>query len=313
MKKSFSILIKLVVIVGLISAVWQVDFKPATAFPEDPIHLFKGIGMADMEHLEDVDTLQASWYYNWGTCPAGDERCYPMTLMGDLIPGLSRWYDGYILVFNEPANPYPGGHLIDPDLAVQKYATLANYYTRAHFVVGNALYHYYPDRLWMETFYNLCQENPNCQTKIPEHWGWHGYFGCNPGYEQACIDEFNSYVDIIETWGICDYPGIIRPVPCNSGGGFYTDLPGYYWFTEFGEVNHGMEVVDEGMMQRFKSDPKIWAVAYFANRYPPFATWIPEEWNSQAMDFETGVLTPAGLWYQAVPDICYPTQNPPEC
>jgi hypothetical protein len=73
-----------------------------------PVPAYKGLAVADTSHMEDIDTLGAAWFYNWGVSADNvpiTADFVPMLWRGNPSPYIQSDYEGWLLVFNEPNQP----------------------------------------------------------------------------------------------------------------------------------------------------------------------------------------------------------------
>jgi hypothetical protein len=213
----------------------------------------KGIALA-YPFYKDITDVKASWFYVWGSCNVAG--CVPMSRNGE-DPNLPPDYNGYILLFNEPNNPEPYGHPIDPLEAVVIYLQLCDKYSHAKWVVGNV-------SAWGLDW--LCEFYTHCD-RPPQAYGMHGY-----------VEGWITPQDLMNWWTEA-----------------HDNLGGDFWITEFADST-GNTKNDEALVKYFKANSWIKRWAYFTNRAKGDEPWYPSGWNVQLFD-QNGKMTKIGRWY----------------
>ena len=226
----------------------------------------KGIAMVT-NNLADLDAVGADWFYNWTTYPtaSADIRNVPMSREGlfdtNLLPSD---YAGYMLVFNEPNNVEPFGANLTPQVAAVRYITIRAAYPNAVMVVGNC-------SAWATDWYSGFVNALNAAGEpIPTHWGIHGY---------------------IEAW-------ITTPQLVTWWTQAHNVTGGTYWVTEFADTT-GNTASFSGLLSAIITTSWIDRYAYFTNRYPEGAAYIPPGWHDFAL-FDGDNLSPIGEIYAEV-------------
>jgi hypothetical protein len=118
---------------------------------------YKGLALADAYHAGDVDSLGASWWYDW--TPTGG---VPMLWSGRPSTQLPATYSGWILVLNEPNVTTQAN--VTPAEAVRRLAVIRAYYPRARLLCcGVSIW----AGDWMREFWQLGGR--------PDAWHVHAY------------------------------------------------------------------------------------------------------------------------------------------
>ena len=118
---------------------------------------YKGLALADPLHPGDIDTLGASWWYDWTA--TGQT---PMLWSGNPSTLIPQNYTGYILVLNEPNVATQAN--VTPTEAVKRLAILRAYYPDARLVCCGASVWAYG---WMSAFWQAGGR--------PDAWHVHAY------------------------------------------------------------------------------------------------------------------------------------------
>lgn len=230
----------------------------------------KGIALVE-PYLQDLDSVGASWFYNWGISVdlLDDSRYVPMSYAGLISDNFPVDYDGFVLFLNEPNNPAPFGADVDAVTAAHRYIDFVQARPQAKLVVGNA-------SAWSTQWYRdfLAELLKYPQTPLPRYYGFHGYVEAwiTPEHLSNYWDGTNYYLQSIS--------------------GFQPEI----WVTEFAETTGDTESLTD-LMDVIQSKEYITRFAYFTNRYDPTQPYIPGGWHDFNLIEDDGTLSPVGLIY----------------
>ena len=237
----------------------------------DPPNINQNKGIALVEpYLQDLDSVGATWFYNWGISPdlLNDSRYVPMSYAGLVSDNLPVDYNGFVLFLNEPNNVAPYGSNITPELAAERYAIFIQARPQTKLVVGNTSAW---ATTWMRDFivavklYNV---------PLPEYVGVHCYVE-----EWITADTCNFYIEQ-------------NRMMWESNAGYVPEM----WITEFADTTGDTESFT-ALMNIIESKSYITRYAYFTNRYDPTQPYIPDGWHNFNLINDDGSLSPMGLIY----------------
>lgn len=167
----------------------------------------RGVGLASGHRIaSDVDLLHCSWYYDWDVTSDPDPRYVPMSWSGGMV-NLPSDYSGYLLVLNEPENPYQANQ--SPTEAAARVLALQAAFPNANLIIGGV-------GVWGGSW--LLSFVAALGDYRPAGWHVHGY-----------VESYLTPQDVIDFW---DWARSVTP-----GGEF--------WITEFADTNgSGQELVN---------------------------------------------------------------------
>jgi len=99
--------------------------------PVQAVSPAKGLAMAQSQYVEDLTSLNVSWWYVWGWCDT--PGCIPMVRSMELPPSCPE----ILLVGNEPNAKEPWGAPITPTDAVRKVRAIQLQCPATKLIVGN--------------------------------------------------------------------------------------------------------------------------------------------------------------------------------
>jgi hypothetical protein len=217
----------------------------------------KGIAMS-LTVREDVDLLEADWWYYYGNNPNPedllDPRYVPMLQQGAITANLPTDYDGYVLVFNEP--DLQEWAMYSPQEAYDQWLVLRELYP--NIVFGNISH---LGMWWIEEFMVLCDAD------CPELWGIH----CYPWNDWEFCEDF--LVTVHNTVG--------------------TNM----WLTETQATPDGNPALLLDIIKWAGETPWIERYAVFGNRDMSGEVWWPPSWGDVALVDDDG-LTRLGQMYK---------------
>lgn len=182
------------------------------------------------------------------------------------IPDLPASYSGYLLVFNEPNNPEPYGHPLEPAEAARRYEAIRAALPSARLVVGGV-------SAWAIDWVRGFLENV---TRQPRYWHTHGYVE-----RYADSTRYITPAQLIAWW---------KALHRLTGGA--------YWITEFGSCR-GWVADYKALISWMKRRPWIHRCAAYTSRQ---SVKDPARICSgvNLINWTTGRLTAAGRYYRSL-------------
>lgn len=216
----------------------------------------KGIALADSSHLEDLDTIGATSYYNWTLNCRDDPRCIPMARawqLPDSCPSV-------LLVGNEPNAIEPNGAPMSPADAATNVKAIQSQCPETKLIVGNV---------------------------SADDWSVVGGYGSGYAWLRAFLRAYPAYNGTI---GLHCYTQHSAQWCISQLGSMRRLYKGEMYVTEFGVLSQDGPQMKRLLTYIGKNFSGAWV---YTNRQP--ASAYEQGWALQGADLITpNGLTPAG-------------------
>ena len=174
------------------------------------------------EHIDDIEDLSASWYYNWGTTPSGADtdlefvpmvwglQNYKQNLQSIKEQGLTT-----VLGYNEPEGIYSG----QSNISVEDAVKTASDFTDSGLRIGSpAIEHVYDQTGWLKNYMEQLKETSYNVDFIAVHEYFYNICNCDPAHIDDTKNAAIEFLDNLQKL----YDAYQKPI----------------WITEFAVVNN---------------------------------------------------------------------------